>query len=149
LTVEDIQFSSLFTPAQVVCLLENMTCRDVFKRLIELLGEVNHSIDIDRVYAQILRRDSCGITLASPEVAVVHVRVEGLEQLRIAIATSRQGSRCAAALEGGTCAAAEVRATASLCSKHVLHAFLIFDFSKRPSTTDSVEKVAYLENTRF
>jgi CBS domain-containing protein len=87
-----------------------MTCRDVFKRLIDLLGEVNHSIDADQVYAQILRRDSCGITLASPQVAVVHVRVEALKQLRIAIATSRQGPRCAAMLEGGNCAAAEVLA---------------------------------------
>jgi CBS domain-containing protein len=109
LTAENIEFSSLFTPAQVACHLDNMTCREVFKHLIELLGEVNHGIDVDRVYQQILGRDRCGITLASPQVAVVHVRVEGLEQLRIALATSRQGPGCAAGLEGGTCAAAEVR----------------------------------------
>jgi CBS domain-containing protein len=110
LTAEDIQFSSLFTPAQVACHLDNMSCHAIFRHLIGLLGEVNHGIDVDRVYQQILRRDSCGITLASPQVAVVHVRVEGLEQLRIAIATSRQGPSCAAALEGGTCAATEVQA---------------------------------------
>ena len=113
MTAEDIQFSSLFTPAQVACHLDNMSCHEIFKHLIELLGEVNHGLDVDRVYQQILGRDSCGITLASPQVAVVHVRVEGLEQLRIAIATSRQGLRCAAALEGGECAAAEVQ-TANL-----------------------------------
>ena len=87
-----------------------MTCRDVFKRLIELLGEVNHAIDVDGVYGQILRRESCGIALAGPKVAVVHVRVEELKRLRIAIATSRQGLRCAAILDGGTCPAAEVLA---------------------------------------
>jgi CBS domain-containing protein len=82
-----------------------MTCHEIFKRLIELLGEDDLSLDVDAVYEQILSRDSCGITLPDPAVAVIHVRVEGFKQLRIAIGISGQGSRCAAAIEGGNCAA--------------------------------------------
>jgi CBS domain-containing protein len=83
LTDEDLKLSSLFTPAQVVCHLENMTCHEIFRHLLELLGRTNHSFDVERAYAQILKRNSCGITFATPEVAVVHVRVEGLERLHI------------------------------------------------------------------
>ena len=110
MTAEEIKFSSLFTPAQVICHLEEMTCHEVFRRLIERLGEINHSFDAHRAYEQIIKRDSCGITFATPEVAVVHVRVEGLARLRIAIGTSRHGPRCAISLEGGSCPNLETKA---------------------------------------
>ncbi len=105
MTDEDLKLSSLFTPAQVVCHLENMTCHEIFRHLLELLGRTNHSFDVERAYAQILKRNSCGITFATPEVAVVHVRVEGLERLHMAVGTSQQAPRCVASLEGGDCAA--------------------------------------------
>ena len=94
MTDEDLKLSSLFTPAQVVCHLEGMTCHEIFRLLINLLGETNNSFDVDRAYEQILKRNSCGITFATPEVAVVHVRVEGLKKLHMAIGTSRQVPRC-------------------------------------------------------
>jgi CBS domain-containing protein len=86
-----------------VCHLEEVTCHEALNRLIEVIARVNHSFAIDRVYEQILRRDSCGIALAAPEVAVVHVRVEGLERFQIAMGTSRQGPRCGISLEGANC----------------------------------------------
>ncbi|MGD2075430.1 MAG: CBS domain-containing protein [Gammaproteobacteria bacterium] len=106
MAADDVKFSSLFTPAQVVCHLEGITCHEALKRLIELIAGVNRSLDVDRVHEQILRRDSCGITLPAPEVALVHVRVEGLERLQVAIGTSRQGPRCGISLEGANCPAA-------------------------------------------
>ncbi len=108
---EDIKFSGLFTPAQVLCHLEDRSCYEIIKRLTHLLGEVNHPFDAQHVFEQIRRRESCGITLAIPEVAVVHVRVKGLSQLHIAIATSREGPRCAASRERGNCATGELTAT--------------------------------------
>jgi CBS domain-containing protein len=110
LTAEDIKFSSLFTPAQVICHLEKMTCHEVFRRLIDRLGEINHSFDAHRAYEKIIKRESCGITFATPEVAVVHVRVEGLAMLRIAIGISRHGPRCAISFEGGSCPNLETKA---------------------------------------
>lgn len=111
LTDEDLKLSSLFTPAQVVCHLEGKTCHEIFRHLIDLLGEMNHSFDADRAYEQILKRNSCGITFATPEVAVVHVRVEGLKMLHMAIGTSRQVPRCVPTIEDSKCTAVEANAT--------------------------------------
>jgi len=83
-----------------------MTCHEVFRHLIDLLGKVDHSFDVDHAYDQILKRDSCGITFATPEVAVVHVRVAGLDQLRMAIGISHRAPRCVASLEGTNCSTA-------------------------------------------
>ena len=107
---EDLKLSGLFTPAQVACHLEEMTCHEIFRHLIELLGQTNHSFDVERAYAQILKRNSCGITFATPEVAVVHVRVEGLKDLHMAIGTSLQAPRCMASFEGGSCTGSEMEA---------------------------------------
>ena len=107
----DLKLSSLFTPAQVVCRLEDRGCHEIFRQLIELLGKANPAIDIERTYQQILQRDSCGITFATPEVAVVHVRVEGLDRLYMAIGTSQRAPRCSATIGNGNCAAADTEAT--------------------------------------
>jgi CBS domain-containing protein len=107
---KDLKLSSLFTPAEVACNLEDMNCHEIFRHLIDLLGETDHSFDVNHAYEQILKRDSCGITFAAPEVAVIHVRVEGLEQLRIAIGTSHRSPRCVASIEGGNCSAAGMEA---------------------------------------
>ena len=107
---KDLKLSSLFAPAQVACNLEDMNCHEIFRHLIGLLGEMDRSFDVTHAYEQILKRDSCGITFATPEVAVVHVRVEGLEQLRMAIGTSHHSPRCVASLEGGNCSVAGMEA---------------------------------------
>ena len=107
---EDLKLSGLFTPAQVACHLDEMTCHEIFRHLIKLLGQTNHAFDVEHAYAQILKRNSCGITFATPEVAVVHVRVEGLEELHMAIGTSEQAPRCMASLEGDNCARSELDA---------------------------------------
>jgi CBS domain-containing protein len=108
---ENIKLSSLFTPAQVLCHMEDSTCHEAYRSLIELLGGTNHSLDTDSVYEQILKRKSCGITSVTPEVAVVHVRVEGLKQMRMAVGTTLRAPRCVALAEGGYCSQANAETT--------------------------------------
>jgi CBS domain-containing protein len=110
LNTDELKLASLFTPAQVLCGMEDLTCQQIFRQLIGLLGRMDDSFDVEQAYEQIVRRESCGITFATPEVAVVHVRVEGLGQLRMAIGTSRQSPRCAASLEGDRCTSADMDA---------------------------------------
>jgi CBS domain-containing protein len=107
---KELKLSSLFAAAQVACKLEDMSCHEIFRHLIDLLGKVDPSFDVNDTYEQILRRESCGITFATPEVAVVHVRVEGLGQLRMAIGTSHHSPRCVASIDGSKCSAAEMDA---------------------------------------
>lgn len=105
MTTENVKLSSLFAPEQVTCHLDEMTCHEVFRHLIELIGTGNQSIDVEDTYQQVLARKSCGIAFVQSSVAVIHVRVKGLEQLRMAVGTSRKGFRCATGSEEGVCAA--------------------------------------------
>jgi CBS domain-containing protein len=100
---EHIKLASLFTPAQVTCHLEDMTCHDIFRHLIRLIGSGNHSIDVENTYQQVLKRKSCGIALVQPEVAVIHARIEDLDALRLAVGIVHRGIRCSAALEDLAC----------------------------------------------
>ena len=100
---EQIKLTALFTPEQVICHLDEMTCHEAFRHLIERIGAGNHTVDIETTYQQVLMRKGCGIALVHPGFAVIHVRVKGLEQLRIAVGTSRKGFHCAAAVDGLAC----------------------------------------------
>lgn len=105
MTTENVKLSSLFAPEQVTCHLDEMTCHEAFRHLIKLIGTGDHTVDVEDTYQQVLARKSCGIAFVQPGIAVIHVRVKGLEQLRMAVGTSRKGFRCAANVEGVTCAA--------------------------------------------
>lgn len=100
---EHVKLSSLFAPAQVTCHLDEMTCHEAFHYLIELIADGKNTVDVEETYQQVLARKSCGIAFVQPDVAVIHVRVKGMEQLRMAIGTSSKGFHCAATIEGGVC----------------------------------------------
>ena len=103
MTSEHVKLTSLFAPEQVTCNLDEMTCHEAFRHLIELIEGGKRTVDVEDTYQQVLTRRSCGIAFVRPGVAVIHVRVKGLEQLHMAVGTSRKGFRCAAAIEGGAC----------------------------------------------
>jgi CBS domain-containing protein len=107
---ETLKFSSLFTPQQVICHLEALNCEDVVRRLIGLISIADESLNVGDIYQSILQRESCGITRVLPEVAVIHVRVTGLDTLYVALATSREGLQCAIAGEESVCAADDLSA---------------------------------------
>jgi CBS domain-containing protein/mannitol/fructose-specific phosphotransferase system IIA component (Ntr-type) len=94
LTDQDIKLSSLFSPAQILCGLCDTTLDQVVRRLIGLIGASDPSVDIERVFRRVLAREKCGLWLIEPGMAVVHARVEGMRQLRIALATSAEGIAC-------------------------------------------------------
>ena len=105
MTAGNVKLSSLFAPDQVACNLDELTCHEAFHHLIELIYG-GCTVDAEDTYQQVLARKSCGIALVPPGVAVIHVRVKGLEQLRMAVGTTSKGIRCAATIEGGACIAA-------------------------------------------
>ena len=105
---ETIKFSSLFTPQQVICHLEGLGCEQLIRHLVERLGAVNDSLNAADIYELIRKRESCGVTLALPDVAVIHVRVKGLDRLLIALATSRSGLCCTIPQGRSTCTGDEL-----------------------------------------
>jgi CBS domain-containing protein len=108
LKAETVKFSSLFTPQQVICHLEGLSCEQIIWHLVDRLGAVNDSLNAADIYELIRKRESCGVTLALPDVAVIHVRVKGLDKLCIALATSRSGLCCTISQGRSACTGEEL-----------------------------------------
>lgn len=87
-------FSALFGPDQILCDLHDDRMDHAIEKLIASIGDIVQSIDFENIDQLIFNREGCGIMLVQPKVIVVHVRVEGLKHLRIALATSREGLIC-------------------------------------------------------
>lgn len=98
MTNKNIRFSTLFTPDQVICCSSDNRHDNKIEHIIHQLaaqiGAVEQSIDIEAAYRLLLYREACSFTPIQPDVTVVHIRTEGLKQLRIAIAVSREGLNC-------------------------------------------------------
>lgn len=106
--IEGVKFSSLFTPAQVICHLEGLNCEDFIQKLIQLIGAENAALNTADIYRLIIKRESCGIVRVVPDVAVIHVRDEAMDKLHIALATSREGLRCSITQGVNACTAREL-----------------------------------------
>ncbi len=91
------RFSALFAPQQILGGLEGGRLSQIIHRLVASIG------DIEGAYQLVLGREGCGVMLVQPGVAVVHVRAEGLKQLRIALASSREGFVCSHEQRGYEC----------------------------------------------
>lgn len=105
---ETVKFSSLFTPQEVICHLEGLGCEQLIWRLLERLVGVNDSLNPADIYELIRKRESCGVALVLPDVAVVHVRVKDLDKLCIALATTRSGLCCSIAQGRSICTSEEL-----------------------------------------
>jgi len=88
---DSLRFSSLFTPAEVLCQTPE-TDRD--KALLELLLRLarQHDLgDVEEVHAAVLARETDLPTVVAPGMAMPHARLEALEEILVAVATSREG----------------------------------------------------------
>ncbi|MGB5300320.1 MAG: CBS domain-containing protein [Thiogranum sp.] len=94
MTDQSIALSSLFSPAQILCGAQGSRVEETARQMIELIAGSDSSIDSEAVYQLVLARKRCGVMLLQPGVAVVHVRINGLQGLRMALATSREGQVC-------------------------------------------------------
>jgi len=94
LTDQSIALSSLFSPAQILCDAQGTRVEKTARQLIGLIAGSDSSIDSEAVYQLVLARKRCGVILLQTGVAVIHVRINGLQGLRMALATSREGQVC-------------------------------------------------------
>jgi CBS domain-containing protein len=86
-----IQFSSLFSPAEVICQTEE-TDRD--KILLDLLRSLAYERDIgnvDDAYEAVLVRENDMPSIVAPGMAMPHARLDTIEEIVVAVATSRAG----------------------------------------------------------
>lgn len=88
---DSIRFSALFSPVDVICQ-TGETERD--KALWEMLRRLagRHEIaDIDEVYEMVLARENDLPTVVAPGMAMPHAKLDELDEVLVAITTSREG----------------------------------------------------------
>ncbi len=107
MTVQSIALSSLLSPGQILSGAQGSRIEETARHLIELIAGSDSSIDSEAVYQTVLARQRCGIMLLQPGVVVVHVRIAGLQRLRLALATSREGQVCCPDRDDFVCAESE------------------------------------------
>jgi mannitol/fructose-specific phosphotransferase system IIA component (Ntr-type) len=93
MTIEknSIQFSSLFSPAQVICQTKEKERDKVLLDLLKLLARRCDIGDIDAAYQAVLARESDMPTIVAPGMAMPHARLEAVDDLVVGVATSREG----------------------------------------------------------
>jgi PTS system nitrogen regulatory IIA component len=88
---DSIPFSSLFSPADVICQIAE-TERD--KALLEMLRRLakQHNIgDVEDAHAAVLARENDLPTVVAPGLAMPHARLDAIDEIMVAVATSREG----------------------------------------------------------
>lgn len=75
------------------------------------MGSGDQTLNVAEIDELLVQRNRCGIRLVLPEVAVIHARARTVQQLRLALGTSRAGVSCAGAGEETAC---PVRALSSI-----------------------------------
>ncbi|HEG43875.1 MAG TPA: CBS domain-containing protein [Phycisphaerales bacterium] len=86
-----IQFSSLFTSAEVICQTDS-TDRDVILiEMLRLLAYEKGIGNVDHAYHDLLERENEIPSIIAPGIAIPHIRIEALKDIVVCIATSTQG----------------------------------------------------------
>ncbi len=87
----NIQFSSLFSPAEVICQTEEKERDQLLLEMLRLLAYQRGIGNVDEAYAALLARESDMPTIVAPGMAMPHARLEAIEHIVVAVATSREG----------------------------------------------------------
>jgi CBS domain-containing protein len=91
---ETAKLSALFTPRQILCHVEGLGCEQLVRDLIDRIAAENQSLNTENIHHDILERESCGVAVVCPGVAVIHVRAPRLDRVFAAMATTRAGLCC-------------------------------------------------------
>jgi nitrogen PTS system EIIA component len=88
---DTIQFSSLFSPAEVICQAEETDRDALFLDLLRLLAYQRGIGNVDEAYRAVLARESDLPTIVAPGMALPHARLEAIHDLVVGVATSKEG----------------------------------------------------------
>jgi nitrogen PTS system EIIA component len=88
---DQIQFSSLFSPAEVICQTQEKDRDKVLRDLLMLLADRHGIGDIEEAYQAVLARENDLPTIVAPGMAMPHARLDAIHDLVVGVATSRQG----------------------------------------------------------
>ncbi len=86
-----IRLSAFFTPAQVAVGVEGAGRDEVVRILLEKLAAAGRIKNVADVLAAVIEREKLLPTQLAPGLALPHTRLEDIDKLVLAVATSRQG----------------------------------------------------------
>jgi len=87
----NIQFSSFFRPSEVICQTEETDRDKVLMDMLRLLARRHNITDVDGAFKAVLEREKDMPTVVAPGMAMPHARIEGIRDIVVSVATSRQG----------------------------------------------------------
>jgi len=88
---DDIQFSSLFSPAEVICQTDQTDRDKVLLNMLRVLAHRRNIGNIDDAHEAVLAREKDMATVVAPGLAMPHARLETIDAITVAVATSRNG----------------------------------------------------------
>jgi PTS system nitrogen regulatory IIA component len=88
---DQIQFSSLFSPAEVICQTQDKDRDTVLRDLLRLLADRRGIGDVEDAYQAVVARENDLPTIVAPGMAMPHARLDAIHDLVVGVATSREG----------------------------------------------------------
>ncbi len=88
---DDILFSSLFSPAEVICQTDQTDRDRILLNLLHRLAGRHNIGSLEEAYEAVLARENDMATVVAPGLAMPHARLDTLDEIVVAVATSRAG----------------------------------------------------------
>jgi PTS system nitrogen regulatory IIA component len=88
---DNIQFSSLFRPREVICQTEEADRDKILMEMLRLLARDRGIGNIEEAHKAVVDREKDLPTIVAPGMAMPHARLEALREIGVAVATSKQG----------------------------------------------------------
>ncbi len=88
---KSLHFSSFFSAADIICQTELTDKNELLIKMLKILA-YNHGIgNVDKAFEAVMEREKTGATVLTPGLALPHARLENINSLQIAVATSKNG----------------------------------------------------------
>jgi mannitol/fructose-specific phosphotransferase system IIA component (Ntr-type) len=88
---ESIPFSAFFSPAEVICQIQGKDRDKALLDMLRLLAQQHEIGNIEEAHAAVLERENDLPTVVAPGLAMPHARLDTIDEIALAVATSRTG----------------------------------------------------------
>jgi nitrogen PTS system EIIA component len=88
---DSIPFSSLFSPADVICQTGETDRDEILLKMLHQLSQRHNIGNIEDAYEAVLAREKDLATVVGPGLALPHARLDTIDEIVMAMATSRKG----------------------------------------------------------
>jgi PTS system nitrogen regulatory IIA component len=88
---ESIPFSSFFSPAEVICQIQEENRDKVLLDMLRLVAQQHEIGNVAEAHAAVLERENDLPTVVAPGLAMPHARLDTIDEIVAAVATSRTG----------------------------------------------------------